>query len=197
MPNRRSLLQLRRRRTSAGLLCGMTLLGTLLLWSIQSPTVSAQGSVHAWGMAGAFTSSSRGIEAVNWNPANLALSPEGLQAAHQLNLDVCGTWAATHGGARWAHWWGRVRRSVGWPLAPARRGIWPTDVTLLDFEGRDEEDRSVTERLLRFGKRWSSPVVFVQHHWAISDAESQERWLRWLTWMATRLDVRFVRFCDV
>jgi predicted deacetylase len=131
-------------------------------------------------------------------PPHEHLSPAGLAAARQLDLEVCGTWAATHGGVRWAHWWGRLRRWAGWSLAPVRRPVWPTDITLLDFEGREKDDRPATEHHLRLGRRWSTPVVFVQHHWPLSaEGGPRERWLRWLVWMGARPDVRFVRFCDV
>lgn len=134
-------------------------------------------------------------------PPHDHLSPAGLRAAHQLDLGVCSTWAATHGGTRFAHWWGRFRRWRGLPFAPARPGLWPTDVALIDFAGRDEDDWPITERLLRLADRWDTPLVFVQHYWHLLDAQGapnarHARWLRWLDCMTTRPDVRFVRFSD-
>jgi predicted deacetylase len=131
-------------------------------------------------------------------PPHEHLSPAGLHAARQLNLDVCATWSATRGGTRWAHWWSRLRRWAGRPAAPSRRGLWPTDIGLLDFVGPARVDRPATERALRLGSRWRTPVVFVQHPWRLLESEDvQERWLRWLAWMTARPDVQFVRFCDV
>jgi hypothetical protein len=131
-------------------------------------------------------------------PPHEHLSPAGLDAAHQLGLDVCGTWAATHGGTRWAHWWGRLRKWAGWSLAPAARSIWPTDIALLDFQGPEQEDRVGTGHVMRLGRRWSTPIVFVQHHQLLSASEKcLARWVGWLAWMTARADVRFVRFCDV
>ncbi len=37
----------------------------------------AQGSARAWGMGGAATATARGLDAVDWNPANLALARPG------------------------------------------------------------------------------------------------------------------------
>lgn len=57
----------------AGLLAAVLLLaasGSFLL----APAARAQGSVRAWGMACAYTAAARGIDAVDWNPANLALT---------------------------------------------------------------------------------------------------------------------------
>jgi len=51
-----------------------TAAATLLLVAA-SPPAQAQGSVRAWGMGGANTASARGLEAVEYNPANLAFSP--------------------------------------------------------------------------------------------------------------------------
>jgi hypothetical protein len=130
-------------------------------------------------------------------PPHEHLSLAGLEAARQLSLDVCTTWAASRGGTRWAHWRARLRRWAGWPLAPAGRGLWPTDVRLLDFRGPERADRPVTERVLRLGKRWSTPVVFVQHYRRLLESRRlEERWFDWLTWMAAWPDVQFVRFCD-
>lgn len=131
-------------------------------------------------------------------PPHEHLSLAGLDAARQLNLDICATWSATRGGTRWAHWWSRLRRWAGWPMAPSRRGLWPTDIGLLDFVGPAKGVRPATERVLRLARRWRTPVVFVQHLWRLLESEYvRERWLRWLAWMTSRADVQFVRFCDV
>jgi hypothetical protein len=132
-------------------------------------------------------------------PPHDYLSRAGLQAASQLGLGVCSTWAATHGGTRMAHWWGRARRWRGLPFAPARPGLWPTDVTLLDFDGPAEDDWPTTQRLLELAGRWDSPVVLAQHYGRLlaeggaSDARAA-RWQRWMDRMADCPDVRFERF---
>ena len=47
----------------------------LLAFAASTPReASAQGSIRAWGMGGALTASARGLDAVEFNPANLALS---------------------------------------------------------------------------------------------------------------------------
>ncbi len=123
-----------------------------------------------------------------------------LAAARERGLEVCATWAATHGGGRLAHWWGRLRRAIGSPFAPPRAGRWPTDVALLDFTGR-RDALPVTERLLRRAAHWQSPLILPQHYWRLLDAEGvpnvrHARWLRWLETMDAREDVAFSRFCD-
>jgi len=58
--------------------------GLGLLSLLSAPPAAAQGIVRAWGMGGAGTAASRGLEAVLYNPANLAFSPGttvGLAAA--------------------------------------------------------------------------------------------------------------------
>ncbi len=45
----------------------------LTLGTISATTVRAQGGVRAWGLGGALTAAARGLEAVQYNPANLAL----------------------------------------------------------------------------------------------------------------------------
>jgi len=50
------------------------LIGLLALGLLAPTTASAQGSIRAWGMGGAQTASARGLGAVEFNPANLALS---------------------------------------------------------------------------------------------------------------------------
>ena len=47
----------------------------LLALALAAPQeASAQGSIRAWGMGGALTASARGLDAVEFNPANLAFS---------------------------------------------------------------------------------------------------------------------------
>ncbi len=64
--------------------------------ALRGPAACAQGQVRAWGMGGALTAAARGLEAVQYNPANLALdhgSSLGLPAAaamvgnNSLSLD--------------------------------------------------------------------------------------------------------------
>jgi hypothetical protein len=130
-------------------------------------------------------------------------SSAGVAAAVSRGLELCSTWAATRGGGRLAHWWGRVRRLLGRPCAPGGGGRWPTDVELLDFGGDGEgRDLRLTERLLRLAEHWDSPVVLPQHYWRLLEGNgtSQRRYERWLCWleaMDSRDDVEFVRFCDV
>jgi hypothetical protein len=131
-------------------------------------------------------------------PPHEHISQAGLQAARELGLEICSTWAATRGGTRWAHWWGRLRRRVGLPFAPAKAGLWPTDVDVLDFEGHEESDWPATEWLLSLAGQWDAPVVFVQHYRRVLENVSVcARWLRWLERVMACPDVQFVRFCDV
>jgi hypothetical protein len=132
-------------------------------------------------------------------PPHDYLSRAGLRAARQVGLMVCSTWAATRGGTRLAHWWGQFRRWRGRPFAPARRGLWATDVSPIDFDEERADDG--TERLLDLARRWGSPVVLVQHYWRLLDTESRPnarhaRWLDWLERMLSYSDVQFVRFSD-
>ncbi len=54
-----------------------------------APTMaSAQGSVRAWGMGGAQTAGARGLEAVQYNPANLAISSGTSIGLAAVALDV-------------------------------------------------------------------------------------------------------------
>ncbi len=48
-------------------------LAVLTLWAASVTVSRAQGEVRAWGMGGALTAAARGLEAVPYNPANLAL----------------------------------------------------------------------------------------------------------------------------
>jgi len=134
-------------------------------------------------------------------PPHNYLSAAGLQAARHLGLDVCSTWAATHGGTRWAHWWGRLRRLRGLYFAPPAMGLWSTDVQFIDFESA-VDDWAITEHLLYLAERWDSPLVFVQHYWRLLDATGapNARYARWACWLERMLacpSVQFVRFSDV
>jgi hypothetical protein len=52
----------------------IALLMTVCLAAMAPINASAQGTVRAWGMGGAQTAGARGLEAVQYNPANLAIS---------------------------------------------------------------------------------------------------------------------------
>jgi len=67
--NRRSVSPLRRR-------VGWAILTAVLMATaaLAPAPVLAQGAVRAWGMGGANTAGARGLEAVEYNPANLAFS---------------------------------------------------------------------------------------------------------------------------
>ena len=54
--------------------CALVAVGLSLLFLILASAANAQGVVQAWGMGGASTAGSRGLEAVVYNPANLAFS---------------------------------------------------------------------------------------------------------------------------
>jgi hypothetical protein len=129
-------------------------------------------------------------------------SPAGMAAARERALTVCSTWAATHGGRRTAHWWGRMRRWLGRPFAPPRDGRWPTDVDVLAFHsGARRDDAQRTAHLLSLAERWDAPVVFPHHYWRLLDPQGAPnnrytRWAHWLTRLQGRADVTFVRFCD-
>ena len=57
----------------------LALLATLLPLLSAAPA-AAQGQVRAMGLAGAYTAAARGLDAVGWNPANLALRrPHGVE----------------------------------------------------------------------------------------------------------------------
>lgn len=130
-------------------------------------------------------------------PPHDHLSAAGLQAARELGLEICSSWAACHGGTRRAHWWGRLRGWLGRPFGQAGAGLWPTDIDLLDLS-KERDDPKDTARLLRSAARQQTPVVFVQHYWRIADSpERLRRWRVWLSWMADQPDVAFTRFCDV
>jgi hypothetical protein len=110
-------------------------------------------------------------------PPHDYLTGDGLKAAHALGLTVCSSWAATHGGGRWAHWQERLRRWSGRPCGLLRAGRLPTDIHLLDF-ARDET-WAKTEAQLR--RAWRSGIVPVltQHYWLIR-GERLRRWLAWI-----------------
>lgn len=156
-----------------------------------------------------------GIEIKVLVPPHDYLSHEGLAAAKALGLQVCSTWAATHGGKGWIHWQGKLRRRLGWDFAPPEDDLWPTDIMLLDFEGDGERDWPETRRLLQLGERWSSPVVFVQHYWQletpispspfpqiqgqgeINQSDKFRRWMDWLMLMEQEDGIHFTRFSDI
>ncbi|MBU8870263.1 MAG: hypothetical protein KOO60_05225 [Gemmatimonadales bacterium] len=46
-----------------------------IMFLLSTSGAYAQGSIRAWGMAGGLTAGARGLDAVEFNPANLALSP--------------------------------------------------------------------------------------------------------------------------
>lgn len=135
-------------------------------------------------------------------PPHEYCSPAGIAAARERGLTICSTWAATHGGRRRAHGWGRVRRWLGRPFAPPRDGRWPTDVDVLAFHGGAQaNDEQRTAHLLSLAERWDTPVVFPHHYWQLLDTDGAPnaqytRWTRWLTRLQARADVAFVRFCD-
>ena len=57
----------------------LALLPALLL-ALPTAPAAAQGQVRAMGLAGAYTAAARGLDAVGWNPANLALRrPHGVE----------------------------------------------------------------------------------------------------------------------
>ncbi len=127
-------------------------------------------------------------------PPHDYLSPGGYRALHRAGLGICSSWAAVHGGTRFAHWWGRLRCWAGYPFAPASHHRWPTDVDLLDFAGPERDDWPVTLRLLRRAEQWHTPAVFVQHPWRIE--ARLDRWRRWLDRIDALPNVQFERFSD-
>lgn len=120
-------------------------------------------------------------------PPHDFLSSEGLAIAHSKKLTVCSTWAATHGGTRRAHWHGKWRRWRGRPFAPYANGCWPTDIETLDWV--------TSQRLMRLGSRWRSPVIFVQHYWQL--LRRHEQLNQWLLNMTEVANVQFCRFADI
>ncbi|MFO7654539.1 MAG: DUF5723 family protein [Candidatus Krumholzibacteriia bacterium] len=60
---------------------------TALLLATAGPA-RGQGSARAWGMGGAHTASARGLEAVQFNPANLAFSPGATVGLAAAGADV-------------------------------------------------------------------------------------------------------------
>lgn len=69
-----------RRNTTTGgprPLVALALLAALSLAPAPGDVALAQGSARAWGMGGAATAAARGLDAVDWNPANLALARPG------------------------------------------------------------------------------------------------------------------------
>jgi len=138
-------------------------------------------------------------------PPHDDLSAAGVQAARSLNLQICSTYAATRGGARWVHWQGRLRRWLGVPSTP-RDGLWPTDITLLDFNGDSAYDWPETLALFRRGDLIGRPqngkckdysIIFTQHYWHIlANADRRHRWQNWLTRIKAETNVEFRRFAD-
>ncbi len=63
-------------------------LAALILLLILPSQAQAQGSIRAWGMGGALTASSRGLDAVEFNPANLALTQGTNVGLAGVALDV-------------------------------------------------------------------------------------------------------------
>ena len=63
-------------------------LAALILLLLLPAPVQAQGSIRAWGMGGALTASSRGLDAVEFNPANLALTQGTNVGLAGVALDV-------------------------------------------------------------------------------------------------------------
>jgi hypothetical protein len=124
-------------------------------------------------------------------PPHDYLSPAGYRALRRSGLGICSSWAAVHGGTRFAHWRGRFRR---YPFAPVKRNLWPTDADLLDFAGSECDDWPVTLQLLRRAEQWQTPVVFVQHPWRIRT--QLDRWWRWLEQVTALPDVQFERYSD-
>lgn len=59
-----------------GAVLGALALTTLVAATGPSP-VAAQGHVRAMGMGGAYTAAARGLDAVDWNPANLVIRQDG------------------------------------------------------------------------------------------------------------------------
>jgi hypothetical protein len=55
----------------------LALLAVIWLTPPNGTVAFAQGSARAWGMGGAATATARGLDAVDWNPANLALARPG------------------------------------------------------------------------------------------------------------------------
>jgi len=67
-------------KRSLGLRAGFLICAAAILTIAPARDASAGGSVRAMGMGGAGTASARGLESVDWNPANLALvRPAGLE----------------------------------------------------------------------------------------------------------------------
>lgn len=77
----------RRRCTFEIAIAAIGLAALLFLLLLPSP-VRAQGSIRAWGMGGALTASARGLDAVEYNPANLAFSEGTNVGLAGVALDV-------------------------------------------------------------------------------------------------------------
>jgi hypothetical protein len=134
-------------------------------------------------------------------PPHDYLSRTGWHAIRGLDLGICSSWAATHGGGRRAHWRGRFRRWRGIPFGVAQDARWPTDIDLLDFAGPEADDWPATGRLLVRAQRAHTSIVFVQHYWRLLCADCApnarfDRWRRWLDQITALPDVRFERYSD-
>ena len=64
------------RRSSSSRSRAATALALGLLMLAAATPAAAQGHVRAMGLCGAYTAAARGLDAVNWNPANLAVGGE-------------------------------------------------------------------------------------------------------------------------
>ncbi len=127
-------------------------------------------------------------------PPHDYLTAGGLEAARALGLAVCSSWAATHGGGRWVHWQGRLRRWMGQPFGAVRAGCLPTDIHLLDF-ARDYP-WAKTESLLRRAWRAGVVPVLTQHYWLIR-GERLRRWLAWIDHFARIPAVQVRTYADI
>lgn len=129
-------------------------------------------------------------------PPHDQLSEAGAAAAQHLGLEICSTWAATHGGTRAAHWMGRLRRGLGLPFGRHRKGLWPTDVALPDFDRSTARELPRTRRLLGAAAHLGTPLVGVHHYWQLLDAAGRPnaRHLRWVSWLDSVLTWRGVTF---
>ncbi len=72
---RQPIMPSQNRRCLMNLACVFTLFSIVSLAWAPTPA-TAQGHVRAMGMGGAYTAASRGLDAVDWNPANLVIRRE-------------------------------------------------------------------------------------------------------------------------
>lgn len=78
---------IRRSRAFETAIAAIGLAALLLLLLLPAP-VQAQGSIRAWGMGGALTAGARGLDAVEFNPANLGFSEGTNVGLAGVALDV-------------------------------------------------------------------------------------------------------------